>query len=144
MRAPWRFLQGFFSGASGQVILAVAVLSILLTAPLGAIGIIILGERILDHGERSLYRFKELREEMGLARVGERVRNKQLDTVWKIIEEKEIWVEGTDSPQMVPAVCLRFWKESSSNGQGMGKTISNCYTQGDASFQGQWEIIYDW
>jgi len=130
--------------ASGQVILAVAVLSILLTAPLGAIGIMILGERILDHGERSLYRFKELREEMGLARVGERVRNKQFDMVWKIIEEKEVWVKGANSPQVVPAVCLRFWKESSNKAPGMGKTLSHSYTQGDASFQRQWEILYDW
>jgi NhaP-type Na+/H+ or K+/H+ antiporter len=80
--------------ASGEVILAVAVLSILLTAPIGAIGIKILGERILDSGERSSYMFKELMESMGLPRVGERVRNKESDTVWKVIEEKETWIEA--------------------------------------------------
>jgi NhaP-type Na+/H+ or K+/H+ antiporter len=130
--------------ASGQVILAVAVLSILLTAPLGAIGIMILGEKILDHGEKSLYRFKELREEMGLGRVGERVRNKQFDTVWKIIEEKEIWVERAGSTRVVPALCLRYWQESSSKAPGTGKTLSRYYTRGDTSFQGEWEILYDW
>jgi solute carrier family 9B (sodium/hydrogen exchanger), member 1/2 len=58
--------------ASGEVNLAVAVLSILLTAPIGAIGIMIMGEKILDHGERSTYRFKELEEKVGLPRVGEK------------------------------------------------------------------------
>ena len=80
--------------ASGDVILAVAVLSILITAPLGGIGIMVFGERVLDHGERSSYRFKDLREKLDLPHVGERVRDRQHDTVWKIIEEKEEWIEG--------------------------------------------------
>jgi len=29
-------------------------------------------------------------------------------------------------------------------GPGTGKTLSHCYTQGDTSFQLQWEILYDW
>ncbi|MEJ2025395.1 MAG: cation:proton antiporter, partial [Deltaproteobacteria bacterium] len=66
--------------ASGEVILAVAVLSILLTAPLGAIGIMIFGERVLDRGERSTYRFKELREVLDLPHVGERVTSKDFGT----------------------------------------------------------------
>jgi hypothetical protein len=70
------------------VILAVAVLSVLLTAPIGAIGIMITAERILDYGERSTYRFKELRGKMGLSRVGERILNKRLGTVWKVIGER--------------------------------------------------------
>jgi hypothetical protein len=77
---------------AGEVILAVAVLSILLTAPLGAFGIMLVGEKVLDHSERSAYRFKELRGKMDLPRVGERVRSKQYGTVWKVIEEKEIWL----------------------------------------------------
>ena len=80
--------------ASGDLILAVAVLSILLTAPLGAIGIIISGEKILDYGERSAYKFKDLRARHGLARVGEAVQSKRYGTVWKIIEEKEVWMDG--------------------------------------------------
>lgn len=79
--------------ASGEVILAVAVLSILLTAPLGAIGITWFGEKILDRGERSSYRFEDLREIFGLPRVGERVRSKRYGTVWKVIEEKETWIK---------------------------------------------------
>lgn len=124
--------------ASGEVILAVAVLSILLTAPLGAVGIMILGEKVLDRGERSFYKFKELREKLEIPRVGERVRSKQFGTVWKIIEEKEVWLED------IPAIYLRYWKEDTSNGAGTGKTRSYRYSQKDPSFQNHWEILYDW
>ncbi len=137
--------------ASGEVILAVAVLSILLTAPIGAIGIKILGERILDSGERSSYMFKELMESMGLPRVGERVRNKEFDTVWKVIEEKETWIEAPDTSgkgkgtvRPVPAILLRYWKEDTSNGPGTGKTMAYRYSEMDTSFDRHWEILYDW
>ncbi len=137
--------------ASGEVILAVAVLSILLTAPIGAIGIKILGERILDSGERSSYMFKELMESMGLPRVGERVRNKEFDTVWKVIEEKETWIEAPDTPgkgkevvRPMPAISLRYWKEDTSNGPGTGKTLAYRYSEMDTPFDRHWEILYDW
>jgi len=137
--------------ASGEVILAVAVLSILFTAPVGAIGIMILGERILDKEEASAYRFDELRERLGLPRVGERLRNKDTDAVWKVIEEKEIWLNapatGNDQEkgtQPTPAISLRFWEENSSSGPGTGKTITRRYSQMDVPFERHWEIIYDW
>ncbi len=126
---------------SGELILAIAVLSILLTAPLGAIGIMVMGERILDHGEKSTYKFKELREALELPRVGERVRSKKYGTVWKVIEEKEVWL---NSPEPVPAIYVRYWKENSGNGPGTGKTISHNYSPSDTSFQNHWEILYDW
>jgi NhaP-type Na+/H+ or K+/H+ antiporter len=125
----------------GEVILAVAVLSIVLTAPLGAIGIKIFGEKILDHGEHSMYRFKELREKLGLPSVGQRVRNKHYGTVWKIIEEREEWWEAT---QPLPAIYLRFWKENSGNKSGAGKTLQHLYIPEDNSFEKNWEILYDW
>ncbi|MBW2107797.1 MAG: cation:proton antiporter [Deltaproteobacteria bacterium] len=136
--------------ASGEVILAVAVLSILLTAPLGAIGIMALGERILDHGKHSVYRFKELREKLGLPHVGERVLNKKHGTVWKIIEQKEMWLARSTPSGLTnhdihftPAIYLRFWKEH--NGRpGTGKTTSYQYSPEDPSFGDHWEILYDW
>lgn len=137
--------------ASGEVILAVAVLSILLTAPLGAIGIAISGERILDRGERSSYRFEDLREIFGLPRVGQRVRSKRYGTVWKVIEEKEIWIKelgpsgaGCQNRKLVPAVNLRYWLENESPGPGRGKTMSYRYSQEGLSFSDNWEILYDW
>jgi len=130
---------------SGEVILAVAVLSILLTAPLGAVGIILSGERILDYGETSVYKFRDLREKHGLPRVGESVASKAFGTVWKIIEEKEVWIPASESDKdRIPAIHLRFWKEDSSEGPGTGKTMSCRYSQNDEPFGSHWEILYDW
>ncbi|AFM23485.1 cation:proton antiporter [Desulfomonile tiedjei] len=137
--------------ASGDVILAVAVLSILITAPLGAIGIKILGDRMLDYEERPVYRFKELRGDLKLPRVGERVRNKIDGAVWKIIEEKEKWIEvsperigSKNGKRLLPAIELRYWKEDASNAPGTGKTLIYRYSQVDLSFQDHWEVLYDW
>lgn len=149
--------------ASGEVILAVAVLSILITAPIGALGITIMGEKILDHGEKSLYKFKELREKEALPRVGERVRNKKNDTIWKVIEEKETWIQApADSPedqadsqaddsakdeqagQFIPAIYIRYWKEDVGHASGKGKTLTFRYSKKDTAFGDHWEIIYDW
>lgn len=137
--------------ASGEVILAVAVLSIILTAPLGAIGILFMGERVLDHGERSTYRFRELRDKLGLPRVGERLRDKLTGNIWKVIEEKEFWIheggpaeETAFSERVSPAIQLRFWEEDSSKRPGTGKTISCHFSQKGAPFRDRWEILYDW
>ena len=136
---------------SGEVILAVAVLSILLTAPIGAIGIMIFGEKILDHGELSIYKFKELRENLALPNAGERVRSRHSSRIWKVIEEKEVWLEEPsaagsfeDAPRLIPAICLRYWGEETSKEKGKGKTMSFHYTQKDPSFHEHWEILYDW
>jgi NhaP-type Na+/H+ or K+/H+ antiporter len=137
--------------ASGEVILAVAVLSILLTAPIGAVGIMVLGEKILDHGERVSFRFRDLREKLGLPRVGERVANKRFGTVWKVIEEKEIWLPKAETetqkglaPALTPAIQIRYWREDTSNGPNKGKTMTYRYSQEDPSFTDYWEILYDW
>lgn len=136
--------------AGGETILAVAVLSILITAPLGAIGIMIMGERVLDHGDggRSTYRFRQLREALGLPHVGQRVRNKSTDTVWKVIEEREEWIEPeageghTQHP--TPVISIRYWHEAMSPGPGRGRTKTERYTPGGRSFADHWEILYDW
>jgi NhaP-type Na+/H+ or K+/H+ antiporter len=139
--------------ASGEVILAVAVLSILLTAPLGAIGITVLGEKLLDRGTRSEYSFKGLRQRLGLPHVGESVQSKQFGTVWKVIEQKEIWIEESVKPgdsgklepsTLIPAIYLRYWHEATSQGPGRGKTMSYRYIPDDPSFTEHWEVLYDW
>jgi len=137
--------------ASGEVILAVAVLSILLTAPLGAVGIMIMGERVLDYSETSPYRFKDLRLKLDLPRVGERVRSRQFNTIWKIIEEREVWISASNGgrqPQAangkIPAIFIRYWKEGSGDGPGTGQTMDYRYSQIDPSFHDYWEVLYDW
>lgn len=133
--------------AGGEVILAVAVMSILLTAPIGAVGIAAYGDKILDRGEKSAYKFRELREKHGLPRVGERVVSKEFGTVWKIIEEKEEWIEtaqNTTPGNVYPAIRLRFWKEDTAGSHGTGKTMSFRYSREDTPFGSHWEILYDW
>jgi NhaP-type Na+/H+ or K+/H+ antiporter len=127
----------------GELILAIAVLSILATAPIGAIAISIMGERILEKDEVNVYRFKVLRENLKLPRVGQRVRHRRHSTVWKVIEEKEVWVAGSGEgvPAQVPALALRFWKINDQAGRG--KTYSHRYSPGDRSFDHHWEILED-
>lgn len=69
------------------------------------------------------------------------MRHKGHGTVWKVIEEKEVWVKGPgeDAPPLVPALYLRFWKVTSSRGRG--KTHSHQYTPGDHSFADYWEVL---
>jgi NhaP-type Na+/H+ or K+/H+ antiporter len=126
----------------GEVILAVAVLSILLTAPAGAIGIKFLGERILAESSRSPYSFKELREKLGLPRVGARVLERSSGKVWKVIEEKETWFKSSSAEQ-VPTVILRVWEpiENAVNGQGPTRYLK--YTPSEEPFTRKWEIVYD-
>jgi hypothetical protein len=40
-----------------------------------AVGIMLVGEKMLNHSKRSAYRFKELRGKMDLSRIGKRVRS---------------------------------------------------------------------
>jgi NhaP-type Na+/H+ or K+/H+ antiporter len=128
----------------GEVILAVAVLSILLTAPLGAVGIKIMGERVLKEGKRPIYRFKDLRERLGLPHVGERVRSRQDGTVWKVIEEKETW-RDTERPgqSTVPTIALRLWSLQGDQPPGKGPTRSLSFTAEHPPFDRFWEIVYD-
>jgi len=139
--------------AGGEVILAVAVLSILLTAPLGAIGmtaplgaigIKIVGERVLAEGRKPGYSFKELRKNLGLPRVGERIVNRDQGTAWKVIEEKETWV-GNNRPDTkpVPAIFLRLWLLQEGQAPGTGRTEVYQFTPSSMPFGNKWEVVYD-
>ncbi|MFP4476023.1 MAG: cation:proton antiporter [Desulfatibacillaceae bacterium] len=131
--------------AGGEVILAVAVLSILVTAPLGAVGIMFLGERVLDQGKHSTYRFKDLRERLGLPHVGERVREKEADRVWKVIEQREDWMPTKgDGEDAEPAIYLRLWREDTRTGPGTGKTRTLLFSPEEPAFTDRFEVLYDW
>jgi NhaP-type Na+/H+ or K+/H+ antiporter len=125
----------------GEIILAVAVLSILITAPTGAIGIKILGERILKESKRSPYSFKELRQKLDLPRVGERIVENATGRIWKVIEEKESWHE-TDASDPIPAIVLRIWDAGSEATPGSGVTRYLKYTPLEEPFGRKWEVLY--
>ena len=130
--------------AGGEVILAVAVLSILLTAPLGAIGIKIMGERVLAEGRRPAYRFKDLRERLGLPHVGERLRSKADGSTWKVIEEKEKWINNkAPAEQAIPLIALRIWRLRKNQTPGTGPTRVISFTPNHSNFGDAWEILYD-
>ena len=84
---------------------------------------------------------------MQLARVGEKIRSKRHRTIWKIIEEKEVWLDvqpkQRQEPEVVPAIYLRFWKPASAAEPGTGKTMEYRYSYMDTSFHANWEILYD-
>ncbi|MCJ7499034.1 cation:proton antiporter, partial [bacterium] len=125
----------------GEIILAVAVLSILITAPAGAIGIKFLGERILKESKRSPYSFKELRQKLGLPRVGERILENATGHMWKVIEEKESWHEsGSGDP--IPAIVLRIWETGDETAIGSGPTRYLKYTPLEEPFGKKWEVVY--
>lgn len=126
----------------GEVILAVAVLSILVTAPIGAIAISLYGEKVLEKDELSVYRFKTLREQLGLPRVGQKVRQKLHGTVWKVFEEREEWSTPPGSGEHpVPVIALRYWKVEPHLPPGKGRTLRHRYTLDDRSFFLYWEIL---
>ena len=130
--------------AGGEVILAVAVLSIVITAPLGAMGIKVLGERILEADERPTYRFKDLREKLRLPRVGERVRRKSDGSRWKVIEEKEAWSNGeTPDTPPIPIIHLRLWEVREGETPGSGPTETITFSPPGPDFLREWEILYD-
>lgn len=131
----------------GSIILAVSVLSIIVTTPLGAIAIEQVGEKVLENDDLATYRFKTLRENLQLPRAGERVRSKKYGTTWKIIEEKEVWVEDVEVGEArgpsVPGINLRFWQSRKDGLIGVGKTMSQTYVNGGGAFYKHWEVIPD-
>ena len=125
----------------GEVILAVAVLSIILTSPAGVVGIKVLGEKILVESERPSYSFKDLREKLELPRVGERILEASTGFVWKVIEEKETWRE-VFGKKPVPCVSLTVWQESFSSGPGDGETRVLNFSPVDEPFLRRWSVLY--
>ena len=125
----------------GEIILAVAVLSILITAPAGAIGIKFLGERVLKESKRSPYSFKELRQKLGLPRVGERILENATGNRWKVIEEKESWHES-ESGDPIPAIVLRIWETGDEAAIGSGPTRYLKYTPLEEPFGRKWEVVF--
>ena len=115
---------------------------VLVTAPQGPSASPGWGSGSWKRRKLSTYRFLTLRESLRLPRVGQRVRHRRQGTVWKVIEEKEVWAEGVgeEAPPWVPALYLRFWKVSAAQ-PGRGQTRSHRYIPGDHSFADHGEAL---
>ena len=127
----------------GEVMLAVAVLSILFTAPLGAVAIRVVGERVLSVNTPAGPGFQELRESMGLPRVGQRLKERATGVVWKVIEERERWEEMEAEPEGVsPVIEIRVWREEEGLVPGKGPTRMLSFTSRGDPLHRHWEIVF--
>ena len=104
-----------------------------------------------DHGQRSAYRFKALRQALALPHVGERLLHRPSGEVWKVIEEKEVWLDQNDSRDVAggqrpaePAIYQRYWKTDSNAPAGKGLTREYYFTRMEQGIKNEWEILFDW
>jgi hypothetical protein len=92
------------------------------------------------HGHEEVMRQKRLPE------VGQTVRSKKYRTLWRIMEKREVWqnIEDdpeSDTPRMLPAVYLAFWRVREGVLPGIGKMLGYAYTLHDTTFEANWEIV---
>ena len=86
-------------------------------------------------------RNQELRQKLGLPRVGERILENATGHMWKVIEEKESWHE-TESGDPMPAIVLRIWETGDEAAPGSGPTRYLKYTPLEEPFGKKWEVVY--
>jgi NhaP-type Na+/H+ or K+/H+ antiporter len=127
--------------AGGEVMLAVAVLSILVTAPLGALGIGWWGDRVLSRSPGHVRPFRRHRDSQGLPRVGWRIRERSTGLVWKVIEEREEWRVPEGESTLTPAIVLRIWREQDQPGPNRGPTRYLEFTPSGPGFDWHWEVV---
>jgi hypothetical protein len=89
--------------------------------------------------------FDKVVQGKGLPRVGQTVRSKKYGTLWRVMEEKEVWANiepdpKTGDPRMVPAIYLMFWKVQVEERPGVGKLMGFKYTPYDNTFALNWDI----
>ena len=80
-----------------------------------------------------------------LPHVGEIVRSKKFGTLWRVMEEKEIWQNieddvATGEPRTIPAIRIAYWKINKEITPGTGKMLEYTYTLHDNTFEVNWEI----
>lgn len=90
--------------------------------------------------------YEEIIREKGLPEVGQTVRSKKYNTLWRIMEKKEVWQNIDPDPKtgearMVPAIYLLYWKMQPGMAPGVGKMMGYLYTLYDNTFEANWEII---
>jgi hypothetical protein len=90
--------------------------------------------------------YDEIMRKKGLPNVGQIVRSKKYNTLWRIMEKREVW-KGleedlkTKEPRWTYAIYLCYWKIQLGVEPGMGKTMGFLYTLDDNTFEENWAII---
>ena len=81
-----------------------------------------------------------------LPRVGQIVRSKKYRTLWRVMGKREVWQNITDDPEtetprLLPAIYLTFWKVQPGVMPGIGKMLGYAYTLYDNTFESNWEMM---
>jgi hypothetical protein len=90
--------------------------------------------------------YEDIMRQKGLPNVGQIVRSKKFNTLWRIMEKREVW-QGleedpkTKEPRWTYAIYLSFWKVQLGVEPGMGQTMGFLYTLGDNTFAENWAVI---
>ena len=84
--------------------------------------------------------------EKKLPRIGQTVRSKRYNTLWRVMEKREVWQNAEDDPKtsqprMVPAIYLSYWRIKEGEIPGVGKMMGFLYTLYDNTFEVNWEIV---
>jgi len=90
--------------------------------------------------------YEEIMRRKGLPNVGQLVRSKKYNTIWRVLEKRETWhSEGEDpvtkEPRWNYAIYLSYWKVQKGAEPGLGKTMGFSYGLEDDTFQENWVII---
>lgn len=83
-----------------------------------------------------------------LPAVGQIVRSIKYNTLWRVMEKREIWQHTAYNPQsgeggLLPAIYLSYWKVQNGVLPGIGKIFGYAYTIHDNTFESNWEVIED-
>jgi hypothetical protein len=90
--------------------------------------------------------YDEIMRRKGLPNVGQLVRSKKYNTIWRVLEKRETWQSEEDDPvtkepRWKYSIFLNFWKVQRNMEPGLGKTMGFLYGIDDNTFQENWEIV---
>ena len=90
--------------------------------------------------------YEAIMRRKGLPNVGQLVRSKKYNTIWRVLEKREAWHSEredpvTKEPRWTYAIYINFWKVQMNMEPGLGKTMGFLYTMDDNTFQENWEIV---
>jgi hypothetical protein len=90
----------------------------------------------------------EIIKKKKLPSVGQIVRSKMYNTLWRVVEKREIWqhtanfqLSGEDA--LLPAIFLAYWKVQKDVLPGIGNIIGYTYALYDNTFESFWDVVED-